>query len=84
MTRRTEFTASIQFEVCFAEGSSPSRRGDHYPELSDRNVENSVTILRLVRSFTSSFYGGFESSQMREDVVRSALALLCSLELFLY
>jgi hypothetical protein len=82
MTRRTEFTASIQSEVCFAETPSPSRRGDRYPELSDGNVENSVTILRLVRSFTSSFYGDFESSQIGEGVAGSALALLCSLELF--
>ena len=82
MTRRTEFTASIESEVCFAETPSPSRRRDRCSELSDGNVENSVTILRLVRSFTESFYGDYESSQIREGVARSALALLCSLELF--
>jgi hypothetical protein len=45
--------------------------------------KNSVTILRLVRSFTSSFYGKFESTQIREDLARPALAWLRGLLLCL-
>jgi len=52
------------------------------PELSGGKMENSVTILRLIRSSLQKLYryDNFESSQINDGVAGAALSCLCALQ----
>lgn len=62
-----------------------SRKFASFSRIPDSNLKNSVTILRLARSFTQSVhrYVNFESAQIPEGVVWSPVPRRCAFQLCL-